>query len=102
MRSWLRASAYAVYEALANCRDTADSNDPSLPQQLTSIMAVLAPSGDAHLFLTLEWLARTGRKYQSSLDSPETAEPAKACLAVSAHNANLHHWQGCEHAYTMT
>ncbi|GAX80730.1 hypothetical protein CEUSTIGMA_g8165.t1 [Chlamydomonas eustigma] len=77
VRLWLKASAYGLYELLANCQDVGNESDPGQLAQLTPLMALVAPGSEAHLLLTLERLLRAG---QIAKTSPETEQAAKECI----------------------
>jgi hypothetical protein len=79
-RLWLKASAYGLYELLVNCQDVGNESDPGQLAQLTSLMALVAPGSESHLFLTLERLLRAG---QIAKASSETEQAAKECVLVS-------------------
>ena len=72
------AAAATVAAAAAVAATAAEEDSPAAA--LVPLIQVFAPAADTHLYLTLEWLSRSGKKHGSN--TPATDVPARACLAA--------------------
>ena len=74
---WIKASAYGIYELLANCLDLESGGGPEHAARLAPFLALVAPGTEAHLFLSLERLLKSA---EVDRQSPSTEAAAKECI----------------------